>query len=300
MLSGPALSAGKVGSAFVFIAAVSFVLLVIIVGTMILFVVRYRRSKHPEPSPTKENLALEIGWTAVPVLLVMLMFYFGFVDFEYIRNPPKNAMVVDVVGRQWSWLFKYANGKQEDVLRVPVGKPVNLIMTSQDVIHSFFVPAFRIKEDCVPGMKTHLWFQATETGSYQVFCTEYCGQGHSHMRSQVVVMPQADFEKWYSAAEETGTEAQGFNLLKSKGCLGCHTTDGTRKVGPTYKGLFGKTETVTTEGRKRTVTVDAAFIKDYVRNPNVDRIPGYPPIMPKIQVTDQELDKMIAYLKTLK
>jgi cytochrome c oxidase subunit 2 len=300
MFSGPALSSGKVGGAFFFIAAVSLVLLVIIVGTMLYFVIRYRRSRHPEAARTRENLALEIAWTAIPVLLVLLMFYFGYADFEYIRNPPANAMVVDVVGRQWSWLFKYPNGKQEDVLRVPVNTPVNLIMTSADVIHSFFVPAFRIKEDCVPGMKTHLWFQATETGSYQVFCTEYCGQGHSHMRSQVVVMPQADYEKWYQAAEEAGPAAEGLKLLRSKGCLGCHTITGEKKVGPTYKGLFGETETVVTDGKKRTVTVDAAFIKHYVRDPNVDRVPGYPAIMPKIEVTDEELDKIVAYLETLK
>jgi cytochrome c oxidase subunit 2 len=300
VFNGPALSAGKVGSAFFFIASISFVLLLMIIGAMVFFLIRYRRSKHPEPEEVKESLALEIGWTAVPVLLVVLMFYFGWIDFEYIRNPPKDAMIVDVVGRQWSWLFKYANGKQEDVLRVPLGKPVNLIMTSQDVIHSFFVPAFRIKEDCVPGMKTHLWFQATETGSYEVFCTEYCGQGHSHMRSRIIVLPQADFDKWYQAQEETGAAAEGLRLLKSKGCLGCHSTDGTRKVGPTYKGLFGKTETVLTNGKKQTVTVDAAFIKHYVRDPNVERIPGFQPIMPKIQVTDGELDKIVAYLETLK
>jgi cytochrome c oxidase subunit 2 len=300
VFNGPALSAGKVGSAFFFIASISFVLLLMIIGAMVFFLIRYRRSKHPEPEEVMESLALEIGWTAVPVLLVVLMFYFGWIDFEYIRNPPKDAMIVDVVGRQWSWLFKYANGKQEDVLRVPLGKPVNLIMTSQDVIHSFFVPAFRIKEDCVPGMKTHLWFQATETGSYEVFCTEYCGQGHSHMRSRIIVLPQADFDKWYQAQEETGAAAEGLRLLKSKGCLGCHSTDGTRKVGPTYKGLFGKTETVLTNGKKQTVTVDAAFIKHYVRDPNVERIPGFQPIMPKIQVTDGELDKIVAYLETLK
>lgn len=146
-------------------------------------------------------------------------------------------------------------------------------------------------------MTTHLWFTAGDTGSYEVFCTEYCGVGHSHMRSSVVVMPAAEFQRWYSAVETTGVAAEGIKVLQAKGCLGCHSTDGTRKVGPTFKGLFGRKEKVITGGVKREVTVDEAFIRDYILRPNVDVIDGYPPIMPVIPVTQKELEAIVAYMK---
>ncbi len=300
MFGGAALSTGKVDSAFFFIVAISFVFFLIVMAAMVWFVVRYRRKRHPESGRVKESTALEIVWTVIPLLLVLLMFYFGWVNFTYIRNPPKDAMVVNVTGRQWSWLFTYGDGREEDVLRVPAGRPVDLVLTSTDVIHSFFVPAFRIKEDCVPGMKTHLWFEATVTGSYEVFCTEYCGEGHSHMRSQVIVMSPADFEAWTKTPEKKMPGEAGFKVLQAKGCLGCHSTDGTKKVGPTLKGLLGRSETVVTAGKKRTITVDAAYVKSYILNPNADAIPGYSPVMPKIDVTAKEMDAIVTYLETLK
>jgi cytochrome c oxidase subunit 2 len=300
MFSGAALSTGKVDSAFFFIVGTAVLLLLGVMITMIVFLARYNSRRHPEPEAVRESLALEIVWTVLPLGLVMLMFYFGWVDFKYIRNPPKNAMVVDVVARQWSWLFQYANGKEDDVLRVPLNKPVKLVMTSRDVLHCLYIPAFRIKEDCVPGMKTHLWFNADETGSYQIFCTEYCGVGHSHMRSQVIVMPQTDFDRWYQATEETSASARGLKILKNKGCLGCHTLDGSRKVGPSFKGLIGRREVVTAGGQQRTVTVDDAYVRHYILNPNQDVIQGYPPVMPKIPMDKETLDAIVAFLETLK
>jgi cytochrome c oxidase subunit 2 len=302
MFHGAALSSGKVDSAFFFIVATSVALLLLVTVMMLVFVRRYGHRRRPHPVVVRDSVALEIVWTAVPLVLVMLMFYFGYVDFEFIRTPPRGAMPVQVTARQWSWLFTYADGRQDDVLRVPLGRPVTLTMTSLDVIHSLYIPAFRIKEDCVPGMKTHLWFEADRTGTYEVFCTEYCGVGHSHMRSQVIVMPASDFDAWYAAAEKTEATgaAAGLRVAKAKGCLGCHSTDGSRKVGPTFKGLIGSHETVTQAGRSRTITVDAAFVRQYVLRPNVDVVKGYPPIMPKIPVTDADLDAVVAYLESLK
>ncbi len=230
----------------------------------------------------------------------MVMFYFGYVDFEFIRNPPAGAMPVQVTARQWSWLFRYANGREDDVLRVPLGRPVALSMTSVDVLHCLYIPAFRIKEDCVPGMTTHLWFDADAAGTYEIFCTEYCGVGHSHMRSQCIVMPAADFDKWYAAPEEAGLAAAGLKILKSKGCLGCHSIDGSRKVGPTFKSLIGLQQAVTAASRARTVTVDAEYVRQYVLRPNVDVVKGYQPIMPNIPVTNEDLDAIIGYLETLR
>lgn len=151
MFLGPSNTAGKVESAFLFVVGAAVVLLVIVTICMIVFLILYNRKRHPQPAQVQENVLLEVVWTVIPTILVVVMFYFGWVDFDYIRNPPPNAMPVNVVARQWSWLFQYQNGKQSDVLNVPQGQPVELLMTSQDVLHCLFIPAFKIKEDCVPG-----------------------------------------------------------------------------------------------------------------------------------------------------
>lgn len=278
MFWGPSNTAGRVDSAFLFIVALCVALLVIVTFLMILFLIKYNRRRHPKHEEVKENLLLEIIWTVIPTILVMLMFYLGWVNFDYIRDPPRDAMTVNVTARQWSWLFEYEDGRKSDVLRVPLGKPVKLILTSQDVIHSLFIPAFRIKEDCVPGMKTHLWFNATEAGTYDIFCTEYCGVGHSHMLSKVIVMPVSDFGNWYKTVGAPGAMNKGLQLLESKGCLGCHTVDGTKKIGPTFKGLLGNKVNVVTDGKERTITADEDYIKRSILRPRggyCERLPEY-------------------------
>ena len=300
MLLGPSNTAGKVESAFLFVVGSAVILLVIVTFLMIFFLIKYNRKRHPRSEEVKESLLLEIIWTAIPTALVLVMFYFGWVDFDYIRNPPKDAMPVNVIARQWSWLFTYENGKQSDLLRVPINKPIKLIMTSQDVIHCLFIPAFKIKEDCVPGMKTHLWFSANEIGSYDIYCTEYCGVGHSHMLSKVIVMQGNDFEKWYASAEAAGLPEKGLKLLQEKGCLGCHSTDGTKKIGPTLKGLYGKKVVVFTNGKEREIIADEEYLRKSILKPEADIVKGYAPIMPAIPVTDEDLQKIVEFLKTLK
>ena len=297
MFLDPSNTAGKVEAAFLFIVGASVILLVLVTFCMVFFLFKYNRKRHPQPEEVKESLLLEILWTVIPTVLVLVMFYFGWVNFAYIRNPPKDSMLVNVIGRQWSWSFKYENGKQADVLRVPINKPVKLILTSADVIHSLYIPAFRIKEDCVPGLKTHLWFTGNEMGSYDIFCTEYCGVGHSHMRSKVIIMSQQDFENWYSSAEIPGLAGKGLKLLHEKGCLGCHSTDGSKKTGPTFKNIFGRRETVLTGGREHQIVVDEAYLKRSVLEPQADIVKGYPPIMPTIPVAEDELTSIITYLK---
>ena len=300
MVLGPSNIAGKIETSFLIVVSACVVLLVMVTVTMLVFLYKYNRKRHPVPKEIKENLPLEVVWTVIPTILVIFMFYFGWVDFDYIRNPPKDAMNVDVISRQWSWTFRYANGRQSDTLKVPVGEPVKLTLTSEDVIHCLFIPAYRVKEDCVPGLKTHLWFTANEAGTYDIFCTEYCGLEHSHMRSKLITMPVAEFNAWYQGRAEAKGKEKGLELLQTKGCLGCHTTDGTPKVGPTLKGLFGSKVTVLTNGSERTILADEEYLKMSVLKPAADIVKGYPNIMPKLSMTEEELDEIVDYLETLK
>ncbi|MDD5169953.1 MAG: cytochrome c oxidase subunit II [Syntrophales bacterium] len=300
LLPGSANTTGRVDDAFIFIVACCVILLAIVTVCTIVFLILYNRKRHPRPEHVKESTLLEIIWTVVPTILVMFMFYFGWVNFDYIRNAPKDAMTVHGTARQWSWLFTYENGRSSEVLNVPRGRPVKLLLKSTDVIHSLFIPAFRIKEDCVPGLTTHLWFTANEVDTYDIFCTEYCGVGHSHMRSQVVVMTPVAFDKWYSAVPEKTAAGEGLKILQAKGCLGCHSLDGTKKVGPTFKELMGRKETVIAGGREKEITVDEPFIREHILNPQSETAKGYPPIMPKIPLADEELKTIVGYLGTVK
>jgi cytochrome c oxidase subunit 2 len=305
---------------FFFIMGISVTLLFLNTAVMLYFVFRYSRKRHPQAEEVKENTSLEIIWTVVPTILVLAIFYVGWKGFLYMRTVPPDAMPVKVIARQWSWSFYYANGKETNALKVPVGKPVKLLITSADVLHSLFIPAYRIKEDCVPGMETYLWFLPDQPGSFDLFCTEYCGVGHSAMITKVEVMPQKDFEEWYTgekvekeaeekkpaakgtAKKEASLSEEGARLIEVKGCVACHTTDGTPKIGPTLKGVFGKKETVIRSGQEREITVDEAFIRQTLLHPEIDRVKGFPPIMPSQQgqLTDKEIDEIIEYIKMLK
>lgn len=300
MVLGPSNIAGKIETSFLIVVSACVVLLVAVTVTMLVFLYRYNRKRHPVPGETRENIPLEIIWTVIPTILVIFMFYFGWVDFDYIRNPPKDAMNVDVISRQWSWTFRYENGKQSDTLRVPVGQPVKLTLTSEDVLHCLFIPAYRVKEDCVPGLKTHLWFTANEAGTYNIFCTEYCGLEHSHMISKLITMSAAEFSAWYQSKPEAKAGQKGLDLLQSKGCLGCHTTDGTPKVGPTFKGLYERKVTVSTQGKERTIVADEEYLKRAVLDPGSDVVKGFPNIMPKMPVSEDELKEIVNYIETLK
>jgi cytochrome c oxidase subunit 2 len=301
---------------FFFIMGISLTLLALNTGVMIYFVIRYRRKRHPQAEEVRENTPLEIIWTVIPTLLVLAIFFVGWKGFQYMRTAPPDAMIVKVLARQWSWTFTYENGRQDSVLRVPVRKPVKLLITSADVLHSLFIPAYRIKEDAVPGRETYLWFLPDEPGSYDLFCTEYCGVGHHEMITKVEVESQQDFEAWYqgkasaeagvTAAKKTEKKKESHEavaeLLNIKGCLACHTIDGSAKIGPTFKGIFSKKEIVVRNGKEREIVVDEAFIKQTLLQPELDRVKGYPPIMPsqKGLLTDHEIDEIVEYLKALK
>ncbi len=295
------LSGNVVNDVFFFLLAICVFLLGLITFLMVYFVIRYRKARSPHPTNIEGNFWLELGWTIAPILLVLVMFYYGMTGFDFLKKVPQGAMAVKVIARQWSWLFQYDQGVQAATLRVPLGKPVKLLLQSEDVIHSFFIPAFRMKQDVVPGMQTFLWFQATQTGTFDVLCTQYCGMEHAHMRAKLIVLPEKEFTKWYqSRLEEISGPPSGSQLYQAKGCAGCHSIDGTPRVGPTFKGLIGKKETVLRSGKEETVVVDETFVRNYILHPNVVVVKGYPPIMPPIVLTDAELTAITKYLETLK
>ena len=297
------LSGRVVDNVFLYILTICVILLALITFLMVYFVIHYRREKHPHPVDIEGSKWLEITWTVVPTLIVLTMFYYGLTSFEFLKKVPPGAMEVKVIARQWSWLFQYENGIEDTELRVPLGKPVKLLLTSQDVIHGFYSPAFRIKQDAVPGMTTHLWFQSTQVGTFDVMCSQYCGLEHSHMLTKIIVLPGEEFAKWYQAQKEKVALKGPFlgpKLYQDKGCAACHSTDGTPRVGPTFKGLFGKREEVIKAGKEQTVAADEAFIRDYIENPNVIQIKGYPPVMPKISMSKEELAALVDYIKSLK
>lgn len=294
-------SARSVDTTFYQILTIEVILMTLVTAAMIFFVIRYSSKKNARAEQIEGNIFLEITWIVIPTLLVLLMFYFGWRSFASIREVPEEVMTVKVVARQWSWLFEYENGKRADVLRAPVAKPVKLMLTSEDVLHSFYVPAFRIKEDCVPGMETYLWFTATKTGSYDIFCAEYCGLGHSDMLSKVIVMEDKEFEAWYAEAEEEKKDMDRvIRILEEKGCLGCHSTDGSKKIGPTFKGIFGRKVTVITDDGEKTITADEDYLEKSIKDPAAEIVKGYQPIMPELELTGEELILIIDYLKQLK
>jgi cytochrome c oxidase subunit 2 len=327
----------SVDTMFAVLFIASLVILSLITFLMVYFVIRYRRKKHPRPRNIEGHLGLEIAWTVIPTILVVAIFYFGWEGFRLMRTVPENAMEVKVTARMWSWLFEYSDGRLSEKLYVPVGKPVKLLLSSQDVIHSLFIPAFRIKEDAVPGLTSYMWFHPSTIGTYDIMCAEYCGERHSYMLSKLVVLSEEDFLKgeWAEEFEEPAAEegeaegaaeegeaegaseegeAEGASeerealpksragrILRIRGCLACHTLDGGRLIGPSLKGLFGKSQAVVTSGEEREVTVDEAYLRKAILEPSADMVKGFKPLMPSQQgvLSDEELDEIIEYIKQL-
>ena len=297
------ISGRVVDNVFLYILVICVFLLALITFLMVYFVIRYRREKHPQPADIEGSTWLEVTWTVIPTLIVLTMFYYGLTGFQFLKKVPEGAMVVKVIARQWSWLFQYENGIEDPELRVPVGKPVKLLLTSQDVIHGFYAPAFRIKQDAVPGMTNYLWFQPTETGTFDVMCSQYCGLEHSHMLTKIIVLPEKEFTTWYGGRKvETAAKGPppGYKLYQEKGCFACHSIDGSPRVGPTFKGLYGKTVTVLTDGKERKVVADEAYLQKSILEPNADIAKGFPPVMPPEQMTAEELREIVKYLEELK
>jgi len=291
-----------VDQSFVVILGISIFFLVAITAVMIYFVFKYNKKRHPKAVNIDGNHKLEIIWTVIPTILVLIMFYYGWVGYKPMRNFPEDAIQVKAYAQMWSWSFEYPNGKTSDTLVVPKDKAVTLNMFSRDVVHSLYIPAFRIKEDVVPGGDSKMWFIGQEIGNYDIFCAEYCGDLHSYMLSKVYVLPENEYNTWYNTAT-VSTDHPGLQVLKKRACLSCHSLDGEKIVGPSFKGVWGITETVVTEGEDREITVDIDYITKSIYEPNADLVKGYAKglMTPyKDLVSEEDIQHIADYLKTLK
>jgi len=289
--------------AFIFIIGVGVFFLVGITIVMLFFMLKYRRSKHPIAYQVKEKLWVELTWIIIPLILVMFMFYFGYVAYKPLLNAPANAMHVKTIGKMWEWSFEYDNGKIAKELVIPINKPVKLDLISLDVIHGFFVPAFRIKEDVVPGKINYTWFTPTEFGEFEIMCSAYCGLKHSFMLSKVVVVTDYAFAKWLAGLPITKVESKGLALIKQNACTGCHSLDGTKGVGPSFKGLYGKSETVITNGSEAHVVVDEIYLRRSILKPDDDVVKGFQSgVMHSYRgtINNSEIKLIIEYFKEIK
>jgi cytochrome c oxidase subunit II len=311
MFSGASNFVNNVDGITLFIFLVALFFLLGITATMIYFVVRYKKERNPKSEHITGNLTIEIIWTIIPLILVTIMFIYGWKDWKMMKSPPKNAFTISSTARMWSWSFQYPNGKVTDTLYVPLDKPIIVNVNSADVIHSMYIPAFRIKQDMVPGNKNFLWFIAQKEGIYDIFCAEYCGLRHSYMTTAVYVMPQPSFDKWYNdtslMAMNPGTGKlmpPGMILMRKYGCIACHSVDGAKIVGPTFKGIYGQKTTVLVDGKEIQVTVDDSYILESVYDPNAKIVKGFRQgfMQPfnKEMITKKDIQVIVDYIKTLK
>ena len=298
-------ASGDIDNLFWFITGLNIFFFVLIAGLIGLFVLNYRRKGPNDVTPhITHNFTLEVIWSTLPLVILIGVFFWGFRGFVNANVAPGEAIEIQVRAKKWIWEFEYPDGMRTlNSFHVPLNKPVRLVMQSEDVLHSFFVPNFRVKHDVLPGRYTEVWFQATKPGKHQVFCTEYCGKGHSDMLAQVVVDDDAAYQKWLIEGDEELKKMPlpelGKLVHETRGCATCHSLDGTRGQGPSWKGMFGQTHTMT-DGAK--FTVDDNYIRTSILEPQKMIVQGYDGIMPTYQglLRPREIDGVVAYIKTLK
>lgn len=296
---------GEVDSLFFFIYWLCVFFFVGIVGFTAYFAVKYRRkSPAQRTSGVKGNRRIEIIWSVVPSILLVAIFAWGFRTYVKQSVAPGDSIDIRVTAQKWFWAFDYPRDAiNSDELVVPVGRPVKLTMSSRDVIHSFYIPAFRIKKDVLPNRYSQVWFQAETTGEFHIFCAEYCGTSHSEMRSTVRVVTDQQYQDWIDSGGGLGGEGMssaefGALIYEKKGCNKCHSIDGSKMTGPTFKGLYGRTEHFT-DGS--TITVDDNYIRESIMEPQLKIVQGYEPVMPTFKgiLKDKQTDGLIDYIKSL-
>ncbi len=299
-----------VDTAFLVVLGISFFFLIGLTVVMIYFIYRYNRKRNPVATQIHGSTKLEIIWTVVPFLLTLVMFYYGWAGWKPMTKAPKDAMEVTVYGRMWNFSFEYENGKRTDTLYLPKDKPVKLNLVALDVLHSFYIPAFRVKQDMVPNKENNfMWFEPQREGLFEIFCAEYCGLQHSYMYSYVKVMEESAFQsfiadttKLAAAAIESPT-ATGKRIMQNIGCFACHSVDGTKLVGPSFKGIWGEEQVVVTGKETRKIIVDEEYIKRSIYDPNADIVEGFAKglmVSYQGQLSEDDIASIIEYLKTVK
>ncbi len=292
---------GKVDALYFYLSGITVFFTLLISGVLILFVIKYRRRTPFEiPRPIAGSHKLETLWSVIPFIIAMSVFAWGAQVYFQMYRPPNNAVEIYVVGKQWMWKIQHSTGQREiNELHVPAGRKVKLIMTSEDVIHDFFIPAFRVKADVLPGRYTTQWFEATKPGTYHLFCAEFCGMNHSGMIGSIIVMQPTQFDNWLSGnAGQQSPAVAGQQLYESLGCVSCHGARGEGGRGPAVAGLFGK-KVFLSNGQ--TVTADEGYIRESIENPGARLVNGFGPIMPTFQgqVTPDQLIQIMAFIKSL-
>jgi cytochrome c oxidase subunit 2 len=292
--------ATRVDALYFFLLGLTAFFSLLIAGLITYYALKYRRrSPRAIGAQSHGNLLLELAWTAIPLLITMVIFVWGAGLYFAMSRPPDDAIDIYVVGKQWMWKFQHLDGQREiNELHVPVGRAVRLIATSEDVIHDWFVPAFRVKADVIPGRYVSIWFQATKPGRYHLFCAEYCGTKHSGMTGEVVVMKPRDYQVWLSGGQTGGTLASaGERLFVDLACNTCHRPDSQGR-GPVLDGLIGRTVKLQSG---ESIVADEAYIRESILNPSAKITVGYQPIMPTFQglVTEEQVLQIIEYVKSL-
>jgi cytochrome c oxidase subunit 2 len=291
---------GTVDDLYLFLVGLTFFFSILITALIIYFALKYRRRSDDEfPRPIEGSMKLEATWIVIPFIIVMVIFVWGASVYFAVFRPPEDALDVYVVGKQWMWKFEHPDGQREiNELHVPIGRRVKLTMATEDVIHSVYVPAFRVKADVVPGRYTSIWFEPSKTGRYHLFCAEYCGTKHSGMIGWVEVMTPADYQAWLSGgAVEEPLAVRGQRVFNNLACSNCHRSDGAGR-GPVMNGLFGSSVRL---DNGQTVMADENYLRESILNPKAKVVSGYEPVMPTFQglVNEEQLLQLVTYIKSL-
>ena len=281
------------------VTAITAFFAILIVVLVVVFAIKYRdKTGQKVGAPITGSIPLELGWSIIPFIISMAIFVWATIVFFHLVRAPEQTLEIYSTGKRWMWRFQHLDGASEiNTLHVPLGRPVKVIFTSEDVLHSLFIPAFRVKADAIPGRYSSIWFTATKTGEYHLFCTEYCGTKHSGMIGTVTVMEPGDYQAWLSGGGGMSMASRGEQLFQQLGCVGCHLDNGSGR-GPALAGKYGMQETL---ANGTTVTVDDTYIRESILTPQMKLVAGYGPVMPTFQglVNEEGVMSLIEYIKTL-
>ncbi len=291
--------APEVDNLYFGITAITAFFAILVVVLIIVFAIKYRdKTGQKVGAPITGSIPLEVGWSIIPFIISMGIFVWATIVFFHLVRAPEQTLEIYSTGKRWMWRFQHLDGASEiNTLHVPLGRPVKVIFTSEDVLHSLFIPAFRVKADAIPGRYSSIWFTATKTGEYHLFCTEYCGTKHSGMIGTVTVMEPGDYQSWLSGGGGMSMASRGEQLFQQLGCVGCHLDNGSGR-GPALAGKYGMQETL---ANGTTVTVDDTYIRESILTPQMKLVAGYGPVMPTFQglVNEEGVMSLIEYIKTL-